>query len=85
MPNYDFKCNLCGKIVERNMSFDKAEEGFDCPACNGFMERQFSIGNIIGINHFMQKPGMDSQQSRERAMKSLEKRKHMRLNPGGIL
>ncbi|GAG72709.1 unnamed protein product, partial [marine sediment metagenome] len=82
MPNYDFKCSLCGNIIERNMSFDEAEEGFDCPACNGFMERQFSTGNIIGVNRFIEKPGMNAAQSRRRATESLEKRKHMKLNKG---
>lgn len=86
MANFDFKCNLCGKIIERNMCFCKAEEGFDCPTCNGFMERQFSTQvGVIGCNRWIDKPGMDAQQSRERAMKSLQKRKHMKLNKGGIL
>ena len=85
MPNYDFKCSLCGKTTERNMSFEKAEEGFACHNCNGLMERQFSTGTIIGIDHFMQRPGMDAKQSKERARKSLEKRKTMKLNKGGIL
>ena len=86
MPKYDFKCNLCQKIIERNMSFNKAEEGFDCPSCNGFMERQFPTRiAIIGTNRFIEKPGMDAAQSKERARKSLEKRKTMKLNKGGIL
>jgi putative FmdB family regulatory protein len=85
MPLYDFRCEKCGNIIERSMSFEESEKGIKCPLCKDIMERQFSTGNIIGINHFMQKPGMDAAQSRERARKSLEKRKYQKLNKGGIL
>lgn len=86
MPLYDFKCEKCGNILEKSMSFEKAKEGIICPLCKDIMERQFSTNvAITGTNRFMQKPGMDAEQSKIRAAKSLEKRKHMRLNKGGIL
>jgi len=83
---YDFKCEKCGNILERNMSFEESEKGIICPLCKDIMQRQFSTQiSITGTNRWLDKPGLDAKQSIERAKKSLEKRKHMKLNKGGIL
>ena len=88
MPTYDFKCKKCGLVEEIRCLFEEIkdmEKDLSCE-CGGKFKKIFTpTMSIIGTNHFMEKPGMDSQQSRERAMKSLEKRKHMKLNKGGIL
>jgi len=86
MPTYNFKCNKCNKTVEGYMSFKESEQGIPCK-CGGIMERVFSTDvSFVGINRYMRKPGgIDPKQDREDAMKSLEKRKHMKLNKGGIL
>lgn len=83
MPNYQFECNQCGKTVEIRCSY-KDIQRLHCK-CGGRLIKQFTPCNIIGVNRFIQKPGLDATQSRERARKSLEKRKHMKLNKGGIL
>lgn len=86
MPVYDFKCEKCGNIIERSMSFKESEEGIKCPLCKDIMERQFSpCGAVICSWNVPYKPGLDAKKDRQESLKSLEKRKHMKLNKGGIL
>lgn len=88
MPNYEFKCKCCGNTEEINCLFDEIkdmEKDLTCQ-CGGKFKKIFTPAMaIIGCNRFIDKPGMDAKQSRERARKSLEKRKTMKLRPGGIL
>jgi len=75
MPNYDFKCNKCGKIEEGRFSFEEAQKGFACHWCNGRMEMQFpNKVSITGCNRFMRKKGIDAKQDRYYANKSLEEK-----------
>ena len=77
MPTYDFKCNKCGQITERRISFEESEKGFICPDshCNGLMKRKFpSRISISGCNRFMRKKGIDAKQDRYYANKSLEEK-----------
>lgn len=84
MPLYDFDCE-CGETLEKHVLF-KESENVKCPVCGNIMKRLFSTQvGVIGCNRWVDKPGMDAQQSKLRAAKSLEKRKYMRLHPGGIL
>lgn len=70
MPNYDFRCNRCGKIVERNMPFVEAEKGFACE-CSGTMERQFSpCGNLKCSWNIPYCPGCNAKEDRKRAFNS---------------
>ena len=88
MPNYDFRCRCCGNTEEINCSFDEIkdmEKDLTCN-CGGKFKKIFTpTAAIVGCNRFIEKPGMDAEQSKARAAKSLEKRKHMKLNKGGIL
>ena len=85
MPKYVFKCQLCGKEKDEIMSFTDSEWGLTCK-CSGFMERKFvPTKSIVGCNRYIRKRGLDPQQDQLEAMKSLERRKHMKLNKGGIL
>ena len=84
MPIYEFECNRCGKNVEIHCSYNDIKR-LRCK-CGGRLIKQFTTCNIIGANRFIRKPGgIDPAQDREDARKSLEKRKHMKLNKGGIL
>ena len=86
MPIYIFKCDQCNRVSEGFMSFKESEQGFPCK-CGGYMNRIFTTDvSITGTNPHMRKPpGIDAKQDRMDGFKSLEKRKHMRLRPGGIL
>jgi len=88
MPNYDFKCKCCGNTEEINCSFDEIkdmEKDLTCH-CGGKLKKIFTpTVAIVGCNRFIEKLGMDAEQSKLRAAKSLQKRKHMKLNKGGIL
>lgn len=88
MPTYDFKCKKCGDIEEIRCMFEEIkdmEKDLSCH-CGGKFKKIFTpTMSMIGTNRFIEKPGMDAEQSKLRAAKSLEKRKHMKLNPGGIL
>ena len=86
MPKYIFKCDKCDCVSEGIVSFKESEEGFPCK-CGGHMDRVFTTDvAFVGINPYIRKPGgIDAKQDRMDGFKSLEKRKHMRLRPGGIL
>jgi hypothetical protein len=85
MPKYLFKYEKCGKEKDEIMSFADSEWGLTCK-CFGHMERQFvPTKSIIGCNPYIRKRGLDPVQDNLEAMKSLEARKHKRLNKGGIL
>ena len=86
MPNYEFRCEKCGNAIERRMSFEESEKGIKCPLCKDIMERQFTPNaSIICKWNVPYKPGLDAKKDRLESLKSLEKRKHMKLNKGGIL
>ncbi len=74
MPNYDFKCKMCGKIIEKNMLFAEAEKGIKCPKCDDTMERQFTpCGNLKCGWNVPYKPGHNAQEDRKRAFISQER------------
>lgn len=77
MPKYELECPECGGKMYSYEQYYITGKKQICKRCynKGIIHRVFNI----------EKPGMDAQQSRERAMKSLERRKHMKLNKGGIL
>lgn len=80
MNKYELKCPECGGKMysyEQYYKFNKNKPIQICKRCSN--KRQ--IHQVSGYD----KPGMDAAQSRERARKSLEKRKTMKLRPGGIL
>ena len=84
MPTYEFECNKCGEVKEIRCNY-KDIKRMSCK-CGGKLVKVFTpTVSIIGVNPYIDKPGMDAAQSRRRAAESLEKRKHMRLNKGGIL
>ena len=88
MPNYDFKCKCCGNTEEINCSFDEIkdmEKDLTCQCGGKFKKIWTSTISIIGTNRWIDKPGLDPEQSKLRAAKSLQERKHKRLNKGGIL
>ena len=76
MPNYDFKCDECGEVVEERMPFVKAEEGIECE-CGGHMKRLFSpCTNIQCKWNPPYKPGLDAKKDRKIAFnKQVEKKK----------
>lgn len=76
MPKYELECPKCGGKMYSYEQF-YTENIQICKRCynKGIIHKVFNI----------ERPGMDAAQSRERARKSLEKRKHMKLNKGGIL
>jgi len=74
VPNYDFKCKECKKLEERNVLW-KERDNQIC-GCGGKMNMQidFSGVQIIGVNRFMRKKGIDAKQDRYYANKSLEEK-----------
>jgi len=85
MPKYDFKCDKCGQVSERVMSFNDSEKGFDCPDshCKGRMIRKFPTSvSITGCNRFIRKRGIDAKQDRYYANKHLEEQGKL---PKGIM
>jgi len=88
MPTYDFKCKRCGDIEEIRCLFEEIkdmEKDLTCH-CGGKFKKIFTpTVTIVGCNRFIEKPGMDAEQSKLRAAKSLQERKHKRLSKGGIL
>ena len=84
MPKYDFKCQDCNRVSEVYMNMTQFDETI-CE-CGGVMKRLFPTKvYVIGCNRYIRKRGLDPQQDQLEAMKSLERRKHMKLNKGGIL
>ena len=83
MPKYLFKCQKCQKETEIYCSYQDIDK-MSCE-CGGKLIKQFTTANIIGCNRYIRKPGLDPEQDALEAMKSLEERKHKRLNKGGVL
>ena len=85
MPRYDFKCDKCEIVEEKNMPFLESEKGYPCPnlVCSGTMIRQFTpCANLrCGWNPPPYRPGMDAREDRKRAFISQEEKG---LLPKGI-
>ena len=56
MPMYDFRCNECGKQMERITS--STTQVTECPDCGGKMERQLAApGDFVCKGSGFYKPG----------------------------
>jgi len=76
MPKYELECPECGGIMYSYQQYYIT----NIQICKKCYNKRI-VHQVFNI----ERPGMDAAQSRERGRKSLEKRKTMKLNPGGIL
>lgn len=51
MPRYDYRCNTCGKTVERSVSYDARAIPYPCD-CGGVQEYCFPMSAIDGYQPF---------------------------------
>jgi len=49
MPLYEYKCPKCGSIFEEFRSISKMDDPIKCPSCTTDSQRNFSVGDSIGI------------------------------------
>jgi len=77
MPNYDFKCEDCGTVIEECISFKESEKGLVCE-CGGTMIRTFvPCLNLQCKWRVPYKAGLNAREDRKRAYMGLEDKKKL--------
>jgi putative FmdB family regulatory protein len=59
MPNYDFRCTVCGHIFELNVPIANRDDGRLCPVCPVFDQKMCRVERVIaapGFSHLMGGP-----------------------------